>query len=313
MACTNLQNYNIFFCLIISTTLALSTSVPFSPLSKPELASAVRACLQLSPEGDCSKGPHGPIGTWDVSKITDMSWLFYEASSFNADISKWDVSHVTDMRYMFAGAESFNADISNWDVSHVATTASMFYGAITFNTDISKWDMSRVMDISCMFCGAKSFGANFSKWDAILSNINLHAKSTNNDAVSGTASETITPSAKSIRSNTESINKDDVYTCVAFAILIIIIFFLAPTVVVLWFKRRSRSEMNESVKPQIILSTASVTGSVTGSDPLLAALKVNPGVEIMLLNPARPASPLPAAEVISPRAVITIKGSKFGR
>merc|ERR1712151_977083 len=171
-------------------------------------------------------------------------------------------------------------------------TASMFHGATSFNADISKWDMPRVMDISCMFCGAKSFGANFSKWDAILSNINLHAKSTNNDAVSGTAPETITPSAKSIRSNTESINKDDVYTCVAFAILIIIIFFLAPTVVVLWFKRRSRSEMNEFVEPQ----TTSSAASDTGSDPLLAALKVNPGVEIMLLNTARPASPLPAAE-----------------
>ena len=37
----------------------------------------------------------------DVSKITDMSYLF-EGTAFNGDISNWDVSNVTDMNDMFA-------------------------------------------------------------------------------------------------------------------------------------------------------------------------------------------------------------------
>ena len=43
-----------------------------------------------------STGNYGPISEWDVSQVTDMSWLFYQIT-FNADLSKWDVSSVTSM------------------------------------------------------------------------------------------------------------------------------------------------------------------------------------------------------------------------
>jgi surface protein len=41
-----------------------------------------------------------PIGGWDVSNVTDMSWMFSN-SSFNGNLSHWDVSNVTRMRGMF--------------------------------------------------------------------------------------------------------------------------------------------------------------------------------------------------------------------
>ena len=44
---------------------------------------------------------YGRIANWDVSEISDMSGLFRELNSFNADISSWDTSGVTDMSEMF--------------------------------------------------------------------------------------------------------------------------------------------------------------------------------------------------------------------
>ena len=49
-----------------------------------------------------------------------MSSMFYEASSFNLDISSWDVSNVIDMRYMFY-LSTFNQDISSWCVTNISS------------------------------------------------------------------------------------------------------------------------------------------------------------------------------------------------
>ena len=161
----------------------------FSPESRIELKQAVTACLELSPDGDCYKGPHGHIGEWDVSKIIDMramfayadyfnaniwawdvstattmSCMFLAATLFNSDISKWDVSRVTDMSNMFRWVtSSFDSDISKWDVSSVANMANMFSNT-NFNGDISKWDVSSVTNMANVFATA-SFGGDVSKWD----------------------------------------------------------------------------------------------------------------------------------------------------
>ena len=82
----------------------------FAPKSRQGLIDAVRECIRLSPVGDCSA--HGPIGSWDVSAVTDMHGIFYRASDFNQDLSKWDVSAVIDMYGIFYRASDFNHDIS---------------------------------------------------------------------------------------------------------------------------------------------------------------------------------------------------------
>ena len=156
-------------CLILLVTV-------WAPKSKATLQGAIVKCLQVST--DCSKGARGPISLWDVSTVTDMSWLFFNdakfkpvpgANKFNGDLSEWDVSMVTDMNHMFFYAVSFDGDISKWDVSRVTNMWAMFHSASSFNADLFQWDVSKVTNMKEMFSGASSFARTLSgSWQTSL-------------------------------------------------------------------------------------------------------------------------------------------------
>ena len=63
------------------------------------------------------------IGSWDVSNVTNMSWMF-ENSSFNQDIGSWDVAM---LQYEFdVSGHTFQPRYCNWDVSNVTNMSRMF-------------------------------------------------------------------------------------------------------------------------------------------------------------------------------------------
>jgi len=118
------------------------------------------------------------ISTWDVSNVTDMSFMFRGASIFNGDISNWDVSNVTDMNQLFRFAGNFDTDISNWNVSSVTNMSLMFSNAGSFNGDISGWNVSNVTDMGGLFFHAGSFNVDISDWDvSSVTNMNLMFRS----------------------------------------------------------------------------------------------------------------------------------------
>ena len=113
----------------------------------------------------CIRSDFSGISSWNVSNVTDMSFMFCSEVSFNEDISRWDVSNVTNMSAMFLFARRFNGDISHWDVSNVTDMSHMFDCAVAFNGDVSRWDVSNVTNMSCMFNLAKAFNGDVSCWD----------------------------------------------------------------------------------------------------------------------------------------------------
>ena len=108
---------------------AANTTV--QPKNKVELMKIIKDAIK-------EQGYNCDLNFIDTSKITDMSYLFYN-TKFNGDISQWDVSNVKDMEHMLGGT-TFNGDISKWDVSNVENMSAMFAES-KFNGDISKWDV----------------------------------------------------------------------------------------------------------------------------------------------------------------------------
>ena len=105
-----------------------------------------------------------PIERWDVSSVTNMSYLFSQRKEFNADISRWDVSNVTSMEAMFLDAHIFNQPIGCWNTSRVTTMVAMFHSAFEFNQPIGGWDVSNVTSMERMFVATDDFNQNLSEW-----------------------------------------------------------------------------------------------------------------------------------------------------
>ena len=103
------------------------------------------------------------ISSWDVSNVTVMSYMLLGCESFNQDLSFWDVSNVTRMDYMFTQT-NFNQDISGWDVSNVTTMDLMFFDT-PFNQPLNAWDVSSVINMNSMFSRASNFNQDISSWD----------------------------------------------------------------------------------------------------------------------------------------------------
>jgi len=71
-----------------------------------------------------------------------MASLFSGKSTFNSSISNWDVSNVTTMQLMFFNATAFNQPINNWNVEKVVNMSNMFLGANAFQQPLNLWDVN---------------------------------------------------------------------------------------------------------------------------------------------------------------------------
>ncbi|SHF02777.1 surface protein, partial [Psychroflexus salarius] len=115
------------------------------------------------------------LSSWDVSNVTDFSFLFSRDTfdetpnmSFNQPIGNWTMTNATDLGFMFAFNNAFNQDLSGWNVSNVTDMQGLFFGATAFNQDLSGWDVSNVTNFFSMFRGfndpTMSFNQDISGW-----------------------------------------------------------------------------------------------------------------------------------------------------
>ena len=104
----------------------------------------------------------------DLTKVTNMRFMFQNASVFNQDISSWNTENINNMSAMFSGASAFNQDISKWNTGMVNDMSFMFSFTNAFNQDISKWNTAMVTKMSFMFTSASAFNQDISKWNTAM-------------------------------------------------------------------------------------------------------------------------------------------------
>ena len=99
-------------------------------LDQAELFQAVDAYFENGTSSHAVQQYGYPIGSWDVSHVTNFSYTFaiernIKAGDFNEDIGQWNTSSAVSMSYMFAGARSFNQSLSSWSTGKVANMSGM--------------------------------------------------------------------------------------------------------------------------------------------------------------------------------------------
>jgi surface protein len=101
----------------------------------------------------------------NLSNVTDMSFMFQGASSFNQPIGHWNTTQVNNMNSMFSGAQKFNQPIGNWNTGKVNNMEAMFESASSFNQPIGNWNTGNVTSMTFMFLGASSFNQPIDNWN----------------------------------------------------------------------------------------------------------------------------------------------------
>jgi len=116
------------------------------------------------------------IGSWTISNISDMSFMFYQSTAFNNGddgnthtYPLWNIptntASISNLNSIFSGASKFNQPIDNWNVSNVTDMGSMFSRASNFNQPIEKWIVSNVVNMSSMFSYAYLFDQSIGSWN----------------------------------------------------------------------------------------------------------------------------------------------------
>ena len=144
----------IIACSIVGNRQKLRTIEQWGSQAWRSMSGAFRNCNQVTL--NATDAPN-------LSNVSDMSEMFYNAHAFNGNIGTWNVGAVTNMDAMFDGAKSFNQDIGSWNVSRVSNMEHMFHGASSFNQDISRWNISQVSSMDQMLVNTALTTAHYDR------------------------------------------------------------------------------------------------------------------------------------------------------
>ena len=105
------------------------------------------------------------LSALNVSKVTDMSYMFANSIYEGIDLSNWDTSKVENMEYMFSGTHAGSSKLNGLKTSNVKNMSRMFLDSDLMSAEIENFDVSNVEDMSFMLAGEYYGELNLSKWN----------------------------------------------------------------------------------------------------------------------------------------------------
>lgn len=99
----------------------------------------------------------------DVSKVTDLSYLFELIKPKRVDMNMWDTSRVTDIHGLFWDNDVVEEiHIEDWDVSNVKTAYGAFYFCENVKElNLNKWNFKSCEEFDLMFKGCEKLDTHF--------------------------------------------------------------------------------------------------------------------------------------------------------
>lgn len=105
------------------------------------------------------------LSHWDVSKVEDMSGLFYECYKFNngGNPLAWTTTNADNMSEMFAFTHEFNQSLASFSTDKVTNMRRMFFVAKAFDQDISGFDITELVNAEQMLDDSGMSTENYDK------------------------------------------------------------------------------------------------------------------------------------------------------
>jgi len=110
------------------------------------------------------------VGAWNVSHVTDFSYMFYGARRVVGSLDPWQTSRAVHMQGMFQDCchGAWRGNLSAWNVSSVVHFRDMFRGsaaaAAAVANGVRLWNVSSAADAAHMFEGVSDFDADLCDW-----------------------------------------------------------------------------------------------------------------------------------------------------
>jgi surface protein len=120
---------------------------------------------------DTASQKYGLISGWDVSCVSDFSFIFSatNAPGFGSDardnVNPWNTISVVNMTGVFHGQFNFNKPLNNWNTTNVTTMYLMFWNCNNFNQTLNTWNTAKVTDMSFMFSYCFVFNQPLNNWN----------------------------------------------------------------------------------------------------------------------------------------------------